>query len=291
MTATSISPPVADILIEGGDIVAVGANLAPEGPHEVIDASGRLVVPGLINAHYHSHDTLVPRAVRGADAGDVAALHAADGRRTAARRRCARAPWWARWNRCAAASPPCRTCSVSPAQRGIHRRRPLGLSRSRDPRRVLADGLGRAAHRDGSPQGQPADRRPGDAGHQGAAHARPARLPRASVQAGIRRPARCTGRSRRLRRSAARRKCWKAVPSSPTSTTLPVYTHVYETRGQVLIARELFADHDGSLISYLEHTGLLNPGSISCTAYGSPAPRWIAWRRPAPASCSTISAT
>jgi len=28
------------------------------GAHEVIDATGRLVVPGLINAHYHSHDTL-----------------------------------------------------------------------------------------------------------------------------------------------------------------------------------------------------------------------------------------
>jgi cytosine/adenosine deaminase-related metal-dependent hydrolase len=39
---------------------------------------------------------------------------------------------------------------------------------------------------------------------------------------------------------------------------LPVYTHVYETRGQVLIARELFANHDGSLISYLEHNGLLH---------------------------------
>jgi 5-methylthioadenosine/S-adenosylhomocysteine deaminase len=40
---------------------------------------------------------------------------------------------------------------------------------------------------------------------------------------------------------------------------LAVYTHVYETRGQVLIAREQFADHDGSLISYLEHNGLLGP--------------------------------
>ncbi|MFL6798132.1 MAG: amidohydrolase family protein [Xanthobacteraceae bacterium] len=40
---------------------------------------------------------------------------------------------------------------------------------------------------------------------------------------------------------------------------LPVYTHVYETRGQVLIAKEQFADHDGSLITYLERNGLLGP--------------------------------
>src|SRR5215510_15369969 len=51
-------PRVADILIEDGKIAAIGADLAPQGPHEVIDAPGKLVVPGLINAHYHSHDTL-----------------------------------------------------------------------------------------------------------------------------------------------------------------------------------------------------------------------------------------
>ena len=50
-------PPVADILIEGGNIVAIGADLAGDGV-EIIDARDRLVVPGLINAHYHSHDTL-----------------------------------------------------------------------------------------------------------------------------------------------------------------------------------------------------------------------------------------
>src|SRR5688572_4644100 len=51
-------PRTADILIENGVIAAIGAPLAPHGPHEAIDASGRLVLPGLINAHYHSHDTL-----------------------------------------------------------------------------------------------------------------------------------------------------------------------------------------------------------------------------------------
>ena len=51
-------PAVADILIEDGEITAVGADLAVDRATEVIDASSRLVVPGLINAHYHSHDTL-----------------------------------------------------------------------------------------------------------------------------------------------------------------------------------------------------------------------------------------
>src|SRR5262245_4777131 len=51
-------PAVADILIEGDKILAVGPNLAPDGQHDVIDASVRLIVPGLINAHYHSHDVL-----------------------------------------------------------------------------------------------------------------------------------------------------------------------------------------------------------------------------------------
>lgn len=50
-------PPVADVLIEDGNIVAVGQSLAADGVDE-FDARNRLVVPGLINAHYHSHDTL-----------------------------------------------------------------------------------------------------------------------------------------------------------------------------------------------------------------------------------------
>ena len=53
-------PAVADILIEGSDIVAVGPDLpaATTRGAEILDASNHLVIPGLINAHYHSHDTL-----------------------------------------------------------------------------------------------------------------------------------------------------------------------------------------------------------------------------------------
>jgi cytosine/adenosine deaminase-related metal-dependent hydrolase len=40
---------------------------------------------------------------------------------------------------------------------------------------------------------------------------------------------------------------------------LPLYTHVYETKGQVLIAREEFAAHGGSFVAYLRNTGVLGP--------------------------------
>src|ERR1700678_3056103 len=52
-------PAVADILVQGGEIVAIEKSIeADRSTTEVLDASGRLVIPGLINAHYHSHDTL-----------------------------------------------------------------------------------------------------------------------------------------------------------------------------------------------------------------------------------------
>jgi cytosine/adenosine deaminase-related metal-dependent hydrolase len=53
-------PAIADILIEGTYIAAIAEELPAErtaGAQE-IDATGHLVMPGMINAHYHSHDTL-----------------------------------------------------------------------------------------------------------------------------------------------------------------------------------------------------------------------------------------
>jgi cytosine/adenosine deaminase-related metal-dependent hydrolase len=52
------APPVADVRIAGSRVVAVAADLAPLPGETVIDAAGRLVLPGFVNAHYHSHDVL-----------------------------------------------------------------------------------------------------------------------------------------------------------------------------------------------------------------------------------------
>lgn len=52
-------PAVADVLIENARIAAVGTDLpVPDGAVEVINATGKLVIPGFVNAHYHSHDVL-----------------------------------------------------------------------------------------------------------------------------------------------------------------------------------------------------------------------------------------
>lgn len=56
-------PPVADILVADGRIVAVGEDATRMGAEradvQYFDATDRLVIPGLINAHYHSHDVLL----------------------------------------------------------------------------------------------------------------------------------------------------------------------------------------------------------------------------------------
>jgi 5-methylthioadenosine/S-adenosylhomocysteine deaminase len=51
-------PPHADILIAGGIIEQVGQNLPADDGTDIIDATGKLVVPGFVNAHYHSHDVM-----------------------------------------------------------------------------------------------------------------------------------------------------------------------------------------------------------------------------------------
>lgn len=52
-------PPVRDIAVTGDTISAVDVELVPAPGAKVIDANGMLALPGLVSAHYHSHDTLL----------------------------------------------------------------------------------------------------------------------------------------------------------------------------------------------------------------------------------------
>jgi 5-methylthioadenosine/S-adenosylhomocysteine deaminase len=58
-------PHIGDILVEDGKIVEVGTGQASSldrlSPNEatIIDATGRMVVPGFVNSHYHSHDVFL----------------------------------------------------------------------------------------------------------------------------------------------------------------------------------------------------------------------------------------
>ena len=53
-------PAIADIAIAGPTIAAIAPAFAPPAgaPVETLDARGHLVLPGFVNAHYHSHDVL-----------------------------------------------------------------------------------------------------------------------------------------------------------------------------------------------------------------------------------------
>lgn len=50
-------PVRADVLLQGGKIVAIGNDLAAPASCEVIAAHGKLLMPGLVNAHTHSSET------------------------------------------------------------------------------------------------------------------------------------------------------------------------------------------------------------------------------------------
>ncbi|MGZ5165578.1 MAG: amidohydrolase family protein, partial [Burkholderiales bacterium] len=251
-------PAIADIFIENGKILSVGANLNVQGEHEVIDASGRLVVPGLINAHYHSHDTLC-RGLFEELPLEMWLLYTLPMGQN-------RSKDEVRARTLVGAIESLR-CGITTVQDM------LGLSPLNDE---YTDVVLSAYRESGirvvfSPMvwDIPAiamirhkDSLPLDVQEMLGTKALPIREQLDYLEHQFK------------HRSANGTLHWAVAPFAPQQCTprmlegcaelahkhdLAVYTHVYETKGQVLIARELFADHDGSLISYLANVGLLSP--------------------------------
>jgi 5-methylthioadenosine/S-adenosylhomocysteine deaminase len=251
-------PAVADILIEDDKILSVGANLTPDTVHEVIDASGRLILPGLINAHYHSHDVLcrglfeeLPLEIWLLYTLPMGADRSKDEVRV----------------RTLVGALECLRCGITTVQDMlglipltdeqtdvvIAAYREAGIRVVFSPMVWDVPPIAMVRHKD--------------------------RLPPVIQEMLGNKPRSIREQLDYLehqfkRHSASGTLHWAIAPFAPQRCTpkmlqgcaelahkydLAVYTHVYETRGQALIARELFADHGGSLISYMDHVGLLGP--------------------------------
>ena len=53
---------IADVGVRGGVIAAVGADLPRQGAKQLVDATGKLVTPGLIDTHVHVYEGVAPYA-------------------------------------------------------------------------------------------------------------------------------------------------------------------------------------------------------------------------------------
>ena len=254
-------PAIADILIEGGDIVAVGSDIADvdASTTEVLDASGRLVIPGLINAHYHSHDTLC-RGLFEELPLEIWLLYTLPiGANRSKEEVRARTLVGALESLRAGITTVQDMLGLVPFREDyvdvvLAAYRDIGIRVVFAP--MVAD---IPAGRHDAPQGRSAGGRAGDARHPGVAGRRTALVPRRAI------------RAQSCREAPLH---WAVAPFAPQRCTpallqgcaeladkhdLGVYTHVYETRGQALIARDQFAHYGGSLINYLDSAGLLGP--------------------------------
>ena len=252
-------PAAADILIEGSTIAAVGPSIPPErtAGARVLDATDHIVIPGLINAHYHSHDTLCrglfeelpleywllyTLPLGGNRSREEVRLRTLVGALEAMR------------------------CGITTLQDM------LGLIPfSEDNIDVVLDAYAEIGERvvfspmvsDVPAVGMLRNREllpPEIQEMIGTKTLGPAREQIDFLDAQIK------------RRPAAGTLHWACGPFAPQRGSpellqmcadlaerhdLPIYTHVYETRAQALIARELYAKHGGSFMHYMKSCGLL----------------------------------
>ncbi len=251
-------PAVADILIEGDRIVAVGANIAPDGDCQIIEARDRLVVPGLINAHYHSHDTLCRGLFEELPLEMWLLYTLPMGQH--------RSKEEVRARTLVGAVESLR-CGITTVQDMlglvplndeytdvvIAAYREAGIRVVFSPMIWDIPPIAMVRHKDDLPseiqdmlgtEGRPIKDQFDYLEHQFNRHPAAGNLHWAVAPFA---PQRCSPQM------------LQACAELSEKYDLPIYTHVYETRGQALIARELFAKHGGSLINYLDSAGLLGP--------------------------------
>ena len=265
-------PQVADILIEDGAISSVAPNLSVEGREpgqrvnglEVIDAHDRLAVPGFVNSHYHSHDTLLKGAFEALplDTWAALALPPAFAPRSAAEIRVrtlvGAAECLLRGITCVQDMVRLHPYAAEHFDVVLKAYQEIGIRAVVAPHYNDLAGTNSAAFWDEEIPAEQQWRLSGpaatfakDADIMGLI--RDTVLPRAK-SAGIVRlglgpsaPERCS------------EKLLEATAALSTEHDLPVFTHVAETRGKTLHARLKLAAHGHSHITFLGNCGLLGP--------------------------------
>ncbi len=84
-----------DIRVRAGVITEIGA-LTPEPNEKVVDASGCVVTPGLVNTHHHLFQSLMKGYLTGSTricSAGCASCPTPTGT-SSTKRRCASRPWW-----------------------------------------------------------------------------------------------------------------------------------------------------------------------------------------------------
>ena len=252
-------PQVADILIDGGTIVAVGPDLSSRAPAgtDVIDATDRLVIPGLINAHYHSHDVLCRGLFEELPLEMWLLYTLPMGANRSKEEVRARTLVGALESLRAGLTTVQDMLGLVPFEESyldvvLAAYRESGIRVVFSPMVADIPSVAMVRHKDALPP---------EVQDMLGTRALPMQDQLDFLEAQVR------------RHPAGGALHWAIAPFAPQRCTpnmlqgcaelaekhdLAVYTHVYETRGQALIAREL-AEFDGSFITYMDKAGLLGP--------------------------------
>jgi 5-methylthioadenosine/S-adenosylhomocysteine deaminase len=256
-------PAVADVAIVDGRIEAVGATPAGQWDR-VIDARGKLLLPGFFNTHYHAHDTLLKGCFEtiSLDMWALLAMPHAYGRRGKEELRA----------RVLVGGIECIRTGITTVQ-DMHSLNPfheedldviLSAYEELGLRVVLAPqfaDVGRVRARVGyseilSAEEQKRLSAPTRQFPEGTdviglleslIKARRGRSALASFALGPSSPESCS------------LPLWEKIAELSSRENLPIYTHVYENKGMTHVAREGWRDYRGSHIHWLKALGALTP--------------------------------
>ncbi|MGE4249319.1 MAG: amidohydrolase family protein [Parvibaculaceae bacterium] len=269
-------PPVTDVLIVDGRIAAIRPGIADAAAHggpiaeagnrrveEVIDATDKLVMPGFVNAHYHSHDVLLKGRFETIplELWFLNALPPGYGKRSRAEIRA----------RTLLGAVECLRGGITTVQDFatvypfseeyldtiLQAYEDIGI------RCIFALQIADIPALESVPFWK----------ELVPAEYHPALLGAAAPQKGVD-PVKLMREAVRAHRNRNSRISWALGPSSPErcseallrsigelagSEDLPVYTHLYESKAMTLIGRQKFVRDGGSLVNYLKRVGLLSP--------------------------------